>query len=116
MPITHRPWPSDDDGTPEMRVSKWYAKAPRVAPSPRPRPKKEFEPHDEATKRLMRLYEDMYRLELSDTVVPLLEDWKWRDKMETAAEKQRYLEPLIARVKKAPEKKPRPVHLLAAGL
>lgn len=104
MPITHRPWPSDDDGTPEMRVSKGYAKAPRVAPSPRPRPKKEFEPHDDATKRLMRLYEDMYRLELSDTVVPLLEDWKWRDKMETAAEKQRYLEPLIARVKKAPEK------------
>lgn len=105
MPINHRPWPSDHDGTPEMRVTKWLGEGPRVAsPSPRPRRRKTFEPHDDATKRLMRLYEDMYQLQESDTVVPLLEDWKWREKMETAAEKQRYLEPLIERVRKAPEK------------
>lgn len=52
----------------------------------------------------MRLYDDMYQLQASEKVVPLLEDWKWRDKMQTAAEKQRHFEPLLARVRKAPEK------------
>ena len=65
---------------------------------PGPRRKKEFEPHDDQTKVLIRTIDELYRLPESNTVVPLLEDWKWRDKMETAAEKQRYLEPMLARV------------------
>lgn len=106
MPIKHQPWPSDHDGTPEMRLPKWYgSSSPRLATSGRgPHRKKAWEPHDDETKRLMRLYDDMYQLQASEKVVPLLEDWKWRDKMETAAEKQRYLEPMLARVRKAPEK------------
>ena len=109
MPIKHHPWASDDDGTPEMRVAKWFGAAPRSVESPAPpwRPpkrKKVWEPHDDETRRMIRLYNDMYRLQHSEKVVPLLEDWKWRDKMETAAEKQRYLEPLLGRVRKAPEK------------
>ncbi len=71
---------------------------------PGPRRKKEFEPHDDQTKVLIRTIDELYRLPESNTVVPLLEDWKWRDKMETAAEKQRYLEPMLARVSRAPEK------------
>jgi DNA-directed RNA polymerase specialized sigma24 family protein len=109
MPIKHHPWASDDDGTPEMRVARWYGAAPRPASSPPPAPrptkrKKAWEPHDDETRRMIRLYNDMYRLQHSEKVVPLLEDWKWRDKMETAAEKQRYLEPLLGRVRRAPEK------------
>ena len=105
MPIKHQPWPSDHDGTPEMRLPKWYGTSPRVTASSRePQRKKASEPYDDETKRLMRLYDDMYQLQASEKVVPLLEDWKWRDKMQTAAEKQRHFEPLLARVRKAPEK------------
>lgn len=108
MPIKHRPWASDDDGTPEMRVAKWYGSAPRPALSPPPwqppRRPKATEIYDVETKRLVRLYDEMYRLQYSEKVVPLLEDWKLRDRMETAAEKQLYLEPMLARVRKAPER------------
>jgi RNA polymerase sigma factor (sigma-70 family) len=105
MPIKHRPWQSDDDGTPEMRVAKWYGPALRSAsPAPVAQRKKAPGPNDAETKRLMRLYDEMYRLAHSEKVVPLLEEWKWRDKMETAAEKQHYLEPLLERVRRAPEK------------
>lgn len=107
MPIKHRPWESDDDGTPEMRTAKWYGRARRVRsgqPLQSPRRPKATEIYDVETKRLMRLYDEMYRLQQADKVVPLLEDWKWRDRMETAAEKQRYLEPMLARVRKDPER------------
>jgi DNA-directed RNA polymerase specialized sigma24 family protein len=108
MPIKHRPWESDDDGTPEMRTAKWYGSAPRPTPTarswPPPRRPKATEIYDAETKRLIRLYDDMYRLQRSEKVVPLLEDWKLRDRMETAAEKQRYLEPMLARVRKDPDK------------
>lgn len=108
MTVIDRPWLfKDDDGMPRFRGSAWYGDGKRVAepawPGPR-RQEKEFEPHDRQTRALMRLYEDMYRLQESGVVVPLLEEWKWRDKMESAADKQAYLEPIMARARRAPEK------------
>lgn len=108
MTVIDRPWLfKDDDGMPRFRGTAWYGGGQRVAephwPGPHRR-KKVFEPHDGQTRALMRLYEDMYRLQESDIVVPLLEDWKLREKMATAADKQLYLEPIMDRVRKAPDR------------
>lgn len=120
MTVIDRPWLfKDDDGMPRFRGTAWYGDPQRVAeptwPGPR-RQKKAFEPHDGQTRALMRLYEDMYRFQESGVVVPLLEGWKWREKMESVADKQAYLEPIIDRARRAPEKVPGRVHLLAACL
>jgi RNA polymerase sigma factor (sigma-70 family) len=105
MTVIDRPWLfRDDDGSPRFRTS-WHEET--RAPEPRwpgPRPKKAWQPYDAGTERLMQTYSEMYRLQESNVVVPLLEDWKWRDRMNTAAEKQRYLEPLLEQVKRAPER------------
>lgn len=95
MTVIHRPWlykdDEDDIASPPPR---W----------PGPRPKQALAPHDDATRRLMQTYDEMYRLEQSEVVVPLLEEWKPLDRMGSVADKQRFLEPLIQRVKRAPEK------------
>src|SRR4051794_28823002 len=106
MTVIDRPWLfKDDDGMPRFKGAAWYGDGQRVSSYwPGPRRKKEFEPHDDQTRVLIRTIDELYRLPESNTVVPLLEDWKWRDKMETAAEKQRYLEPMLERVSRAPEK------------
>lgn len=105
MTVIDRPWLfKDDDGSPRFRTS-WQGDPVPSAPRwPGPRPKQELAAHDADTERLMQTYEEMYRLQESDTVVPLLEDWKTRERMSSPAEKQAYLEPLIQRVKRAPEK------------
>ncbi|MFL5897376.1 MAG: sigma-70 family RNA polymerase sigma factor [Solirubrobacterales bacterium] len=106
MTVIDRPWLfKDDDGMPRFKGAAWYGDGQRVSSYwPGPRRNKEFEAHDDQTKVLIRTIDELYRLPESNTVVPLLEDWKWRDKMETAADKQRYLEPMLDRVSRAPEK------------
>jgi len=56
---------------------------------------KAFEPHDAQTRALIRRFAELERLPHGNRVSRLLSDWQWMDKMEGAAEKQRYLEPLI---------------------
>jgi RNA polymerase sigma factor (sigma-70 family) len=105
MTVIDRPWLfKDDDGLPRFRIS-WHEET-RPAQEPRwpgPRAKKVPQAHDDQTKRLISTYREMYRLEESNVVVPLLEEWKWRDKMHTPAEKQEFLEPLLARVRRDPQ-------------
>ena len=60
-----------------------------------PREKPDFEAHDTATRALRRQFEELYRLEESATVVPLIEKWGWLEQMAGPADRQAFLEPLI---------------------
>jgi DNA-directed RNA polymerase specialized sigma24 family protein len=104
MTVIDRPWLfRDDDGRPRFKTS-WHeemrARGPRW---PGPLPPKEFEAHDPATRKLIEQYNTLYRLEYGEVIAPLLDRWKWMDKMESAAEKQRFLEPLLLKVKRDPD-------------
>ncbi|HEX6457275.1 MAG TPA: sigma factor-like helix-turn-helix DNA-binding protein [Thermoleophilaceae bacterium] len=61
-----------------------------------------FEPHDAATKVLIREYTDMARLPYGELIVELLDEWRWLDAMAPPEQKQRFLEPLIAAIRKDP--------------
>lgn len=64
--------------------------------------KRVFEEHDPQTRALIRQYEALSRFAHSETVVDRLEEWRWLDTMAGPAEKQRFLEPLIAAIQKDP--------------
>lgn len=67
-----------------------------------PARRKVFEPHDAQTVALIRRLADLERLPHGEPVGKLLEHWKWLEAMKGAAEKQRWLEPLIAKVRSDP--------------
>jgi DNA-directed RNA polymerase specialized sigma24 family protein len=61
-----------------------------------------FEPHDAQTVALIRQLAELERLPHGERVSKLLEHWKWLEAMTTPEEKQRWLEPLIATVRREP--------------
>ena len=95
MTVIDRPWLyRDDDGKPRFKTSwhdEWQFSGPRW---PGPKRKDPFEPHDAQTRKLIERHEELYRLEYGEVVAPLLDEWQWRDRMNTAQEKQGYREPL----------------------
>ena len=68
-----------------------------------PARRKVFEAHDAQTLALIRRLAELERLPHREPVGKLLEHWKWLEAMKGAAEKQRWLEPLIAAVRRDPE-------------
>jgi hypothetical protein len=50
----------------------------------------------------MRQWEAIYSLAHGETVAPLLDTWRYMDRMSPPAEKQRFLEPLIAKMASDP--------------
>lgn len=68
-----------------------------------PRRRPAFEAHDAQTRALMRRLAKLERLPHGHRVSALLSEWDWTDKMKSAEEKQRFLEPLIAAVRRDPE-------------
>jgi hypothetical protein len=60
MTVIDRPWLfKDDDGMPRFRGTMWYGDGQPVSPHwPGPRRKKEFEPHDDQTKVLIRTIDE----------------------------------------------------------
>lgn len=61
-----------------------------------------FEAHDAQTRALIRRLADLEALPHGHRVSDLVSEWQWRDKMHAAAEKQRYLEPMIETVRRDP--------------
>lgn len=104
MTVIDRPWLyRDHDGSPRFKTS-WHEES---APGPRwpgPAKKKEFEPHDAQTLKLIERFDELARLEHGEKVASLIEEWQWLDHMGGAAEKQKFLEPLIERARRDPEK------------
>jgi RNA polymerase sigma factor (sigma-70 family) len=106
MTVIHRPWLyRDDDGFPKFKTS-WHDETPARGPRwPGPlREKREFEPHDAETRKLIERYRSLYRLEHGHVVAPMVEEWKWLDSMASPVEKQEFLAPLIERVRRSPER------------
>jgi RNA polymerase sigma factor (sigma-70 family) len=68
-----------------------------------PARRKVFEAHDAQTRALIRRLAELERLPHGEPVGKLLEHWKWLEAMKGAAEKQRWLEPLIATVRRDPD-------------
>ncbi len=68
-----------------------------------PARRRNFEPHDAQTTALIRRMEELERLSHGPEVHALLEKWHWIDRMNTAEEKQRFLEPIIETVRRDPE-------------
>ena len=68
-----------------------------------PARRKVFEAHDAQTLALIRRLAELERLPHGETVGKLLGHWKWLEAMKGPAEKQRWLEPLIATVSRNPE-------------
>lgn len=64
--------------------------------------KRVFEEHDAQTRALIHQYEALAAFPHSGTVVESLEHWRWLDCMAGPADKQRFLEPLIADVQRDP--------------
>lgn len=60
------------------------------------------EDHDPQTRALIAQYTRMEALPHGSTIVPKLDEWRWMDRMKSPAEKQAYLEPLIAAVRRDP--------------
>lgn len=67
-----------------------------------PARRKEFRPHDDQTAALIRRSIELERLPHGQAVKELIEKWTWIDRMQAAEQKQRFLEPLIERVRRAP--------------
>lgn len=102
MTVIDRPWLfRDDDGRPRFRTS-WHEETEGVERWQGPIARKAFVAHDRGTLALIQRYEELERLRHGKVVGSLLEEWKWRDSMHSPAEKQRFLEPLIQRVKGDP--------------
>jgi RNA polymerase sigma factor (sigma-70 family) len=105
MTVIDRPWLfRDDDGRPRFKTAWREEMRPRGPRWPGPLPSKEFEAHDPATRKLIEQYSALYRLQHGEVIAPLLDSWKWMDKMASVAEKQRFLEPLLLKVKREPER------------
>jgi RNA polymerase sigma factor (sigma-70 family) len=102
--VIDRPWLyRDDDGSPRFKTS-WHEES---APGPRwpgPAKKREFEPYDAQTLKLLERFDELARLEHGENVASLVEEWHWLDHMGGVAEKQKFLEPLIERVRRQPER------------
>lgn len=62
-----------------------------------------LEPHDRQTEALIRRFAAIERMPSGTAVSKLLDKWNWIDRMKTADEKQRFLEPLIAAARRDPE-------------
>lgn len=105
MTVIDRPWLyRDDDGSPRFKTS-WHEEDRPAGPRwPGPAKKKQFEPHDAQTLKLIERFDELQRMDHGDKVAPLIEEWQWLDHMGGPAEKQRFLEPLIERVRRAPDK------------
>ncbi len=67
-----------------------------------PARRKAFEPHDAQTVALIRRLAELERLPHGEPVSKLLEQWQWLEAMKAPEEKQRWLEPLIASVRRDP--------------
>ena len=67
-----------------------------------PARRKEFRPHDDQTAALIRRSIELERLPHGQAVKELIEKWTWIDRMQAAEQKQRFLEPVIERVRRAP--------------
>jgi DNA-directed RNA polymerase specialized sigma24 family protein len=67
-----------------------------------PARRKAFEPHDDQTRALIRRLAELERLPHGEPVSKLLEHWRYLDAMKSAEEKQRWLEPMIATVRREP--------------
>ena len=107
MTVIDRPWLfRDDDGVPRFKTTWLDQNSRRSSYWPGPRERKEFEAHDAQTRVLMKRFESLYGLVHGEVVVPLIEEWQWLDHMGSTQEKQRYLEPLIERVRRSPDKNP----------
>jgi len=61
-----------------------------------------FEGTNAETHALIRRYQDLSSLPNGEAVITRLEEWKWPWAGRSAADKQRYLEPLIHRVRRDP--------------
>jgi DNA-directed RNA polymerase specialized sigma24 family protein len=68
-----------------------------------PARRKQFEPHDAQTRVLIRRMQELERLPHGERVSELLEEWHWIDRMNTAEQKQRFLEPIIETVRRDPD-------------
>jgi DNA-directed RNA polymerase specialized sigma24 family protein len=69
-----------------------------------PARRKAFEPHDAQTQALIRRLAELERLPHGEPVSKLLEHWHYLDAMKSPEEKQRWLEPMIATVRREPAK------------
>ena len=63
---------------------------------------RDSDPHDARTRRLIEQYDQIYQLEESNVVVPLIEQWSWLERMGDNEQKQSLLEPLIQQVQREP--------------
>jgi DNA-directed RNA polymerase specialized sigma24 family protein len=67
-----------------------------------PARRKAFEPHDAQTRALIRRLQELERLPHGEEVSALLDKWQWVDRMNTAEQKQRFLEPMIQAARRDP--------------
>jgi DNA-directed RNA polymerase specialized sigma24 family protein len=67
-----------------------------------PARRRAFEPHDAQTVALIRRLAELERLPHGESITKLLEYWQWLEAMKAPEEKQRWLEPLIAAVRRDP--------------
>jgi DNA-directed RNA polymerase specialized sigma24 family protein len=67
-----------------------------------PARRKAFEPHDAQTRVLIRRLRELERLPHGEKVSALLDKWQWVDRMNTAEQKQRLLEPMIEAARRDP--------------
>ncbi|HTQ67800.1 MAG TPA: hypothetical protein VMI13_03830 [Solirubrobacteraceae bacterium] len=67
-----------------------------------PARRKAFEPHDAQTEALIRRLAELESLPHGHAISKLLETWQWMDSMKSPEEKQRWLEPMIATVRREP--------------
>lgn len=73
-----------------------YSRELSFVPARRP----SHEDHDAQTRALIAQYARMEKLPHGSTVASRLDDWRWMDRMKGPEEKQTYLEPLIAAVRR----------------
>jgi RNA polymerase sigma factor (sigma-70 family) len=72
----------------------------RPAPAPA---RRLFEAHDAPTRRMIKQWDELYRLEGADTIVPLIEKWEHLERMGSREQKQELLEGLIQQIQREPE-------------
>jgi len=64
--------------------------------------RKTFDPHDAQTRVLIRRLLELERLPHGGDIAEMISEWNWRDRMHTADQKQRYLEPIMEAVRRDP--------------
>lgn len=65
---------------------------------------KKFSPHDEQTRTLIQQYKELERLPGGDVVAPLMDEWRYLDRMASPAQKQEFLEPFLTKVASDPKR------------